>query len=91
MFGGERVPVAYTRVIKDMYGRGKTRVSTAGGDSDHFPIETGLHQGSTLSPFLFAMVIDMLTRSIQGEVPLCMLFANAEYSRRGALVYAICG
>lgn len=36
----------------------------------------GLHQGSTLSPLLFALVMDVLTRHIQGEVLWCMRFAN---------------
>ncbi|WMV16255.1 hypothetical protein MTR67_009640 [Solanum verrucosum] len=61
---------------KGMYGGAKTRVRTVGGDSEHFPVEMGLHQGSILSPFLFALVMDELTRSIQEKVPWCMLFAD---------------
>ncbi|XP_015162155.1 uncharacterized protein [Solanum tuberosum] len=70
------VPMIYIRAIKDMYGRAKTRVRTVGGDSEHFPVEMGLHQGSVLSPFLFALVMDELTRSVQENVPWCMLFAD---------------
>ncbi|KAF3651783.1 hypothetical protein FXO37_17841 [Capsicum annuum] len=70
-----------------MYEGTKTRVRTVGGDSDHFLVLTGLHQGSTLNPFLFAVVMDVLTRSIQAEVPWCMFFADdlvlIDESRRG--------
>ncbi|XP_070004477.1 secreted RxLR effector protein 78-like [Nicotiana sylvestris] len=70
------VSVAYVRAIKDIYDGGNTRVRTVGGDSEHFPVIMGLYQGSTLSPFLFALVMDALTHHIQGEVPWCMLFVD---------------
>ena len=41
-----------------------------------FPIKIGLHQGSALSPYLFALVIDEVSRNIQGDIPRCILFAD---------------
>ena len=36
----------------------------------------GLHQGSALSPYLFALIMDELTSRIKEEVPWCILFAD---------------
>nr|XP_009624733.1 uncharacterized protein LOC104115746 [Nicotiana tomentosiformis] len=70
------VPVAYIRVIKNMYKGAKTPVRTERGDSKHFPVEMGLHQGSARSLFLFALVLDVLTCYIQVRVPWFMLFVD---------------
>jgi len=52
------VPIAYMRVIKDMFGELRTRVRTVVGVTIDFPIDMGLHQGLALSPFLFTIVMD---------------------------------
>lgn len=72
----KKVPVKYVRVIKDMYDGVTTCVKTRDGLSNDFPITVGLHQGSALSPYLFALVMDELTKHIQDEVPWSLLFAD---------------
>ena len=55
------IPLKYIKLIKDMYDGDITRVRTSGGIISEFPIIIGLHQGSGLIPYLFALVIDELT------------------------------
>jgi hypothetical protein len=71
-----KVPTKYVTLIKDMYRDVVTFVQTCDSDISDFPIKIGLHQGSTMSPYLFALVIDEVTRDIQGDIPWCMLFAD---------------
>jgi hypothetical protein len=51
------------------------KIQLCDGDTSDFPIKIGLHQGSALSPYLFALVMDEVTKDIQGDIPWCMLFA----------------
>ncbi|KAI0522554.1 hypothetical protein KFK09_004934 [Dendrobium nobile] len=67
---------AYIEVIKDMYTGAITCVQTQGGLTKYFSISIGLHQGSAISPYLFALVMDVLTRHLQEDVPWCLLFAD---------------
>ncbi|XP_071712410.1 uncharacterized protein [Rutidosis leptorrhynchoides] len=66
----------YIRAIMDMYDGAKACVRTPVGNTEYFPIEVGLHQGSTLSPFLFALILDELYRGIQENIPWCLIFAD---------------
>ncbi|KAJ7949585.1 Retrovirus-related Pol polyprotein LINE-1 [Quillaja saponaria] len=70
------VPTKYVEVIKDMYEGVMTRVQTVDDMTGEFPITIGVHQGSSLSPYLFSLVIDELTYNIQDKAPWCMLFAD---------------
>jgi hypothetical protein len=59
-----------------LYDNVVTSVRTSDRDINDFPINIGLHQGLTLSHYLFALVIDEVTRDIQSGIPWCMLFAD---------------
>ena len=45
------VPRSYNEMIKDMYDEAITSVRITCGETGEFPVTTGLHQGSALSPY----------------------------------------
>ncbi|KAK3533904.1 hypothetical protein QTP70_034899 [Hemibagrus guttatus] len=66
----------YVRVVQDMYERSRTVERCAVGQTEEFNVEVGLHQGSALSPFLFAIVMDQLSEEVRQESPWTMMFAD---------------
>jgi hypothetical protein len=71
-----KVSTKYITLIKDMYDNVVTTLWTSDGDTNDFPINIGLHQGSALSPYLLVLVMDEVTRDIQDDIPWCMLFTD---------------
>ncbi|RCU37768.1 hypothetical protein DVA76_17955, partial [Acinetobacter baumannii] len=59
-----------------MYDGVITSVRTTSGETSVLPITVGLHQGSTLSLYLFVVIMVELTRHLQEDAPWCMLFAD---------------
>ena len=70
------VSTGYIDVFRDMYKGVVITITSPNAETNEFPITIGLHQGSTLSLYLFALVMDELTRNIQDDMPCCMLFAD---------------
>ena len=66
----------YVQLVQDMYEGSETVVRCAVGTTEIFKVKAGLHQGSTLSPFLFAMILDRLTDEVRRKPPWTMLFAD---------------
>ena len=59
-----------------MYNGAMTTVRTTAGETNDFSITVGLYQEFATSPYLFALVMDELTRHMQDEVPWYMLFVD---------------
>ena len=66
----------YVRLVQDMYEGSETVVRCAVGTTKSFKVKVGLHQGSALSPFLFAVIMDRQTNEVRREPPWTMLFAD---------------
>ncbi|XP_047494039.1 uncharacterized protein LOC125042450 [Penaeus chinensis] len=62
------------RLVQDVYESSMTLVRCATGDTEEF--EVTMHQGSALSPFLFAVIIDCLTGEMQKEATWDIIFAD---------------
>ena len=58
----------YVRIVQDMYEDSTTTVKCAVEVTEEFEVTVGLHQGSALSPCLFAMVMDRLTDEMRQEM-----------------------
>ncbi|KAK7916392.1 hypothetical protein WMY93_012153 [Mugilogobius chulae] len=54
------------RAVRSLYDRSRSCVHIAGSKSDLFPVHAGLRQGCPLSPVLFIVFMDRISRRSQG-------------------------
>ena len=59
-----------------LYEGAKTRVRVGLEFSEEFEVKVGVHQGSALSPLLFAIVVDMITESVRNGLMSEKLYAD---------------
>ena len=64
------------RLVQSMYANARSRVRVANGLSDQFNVDVGVHQGSVLSPLLFIIVLEALSREFRAGVPWEDLYAD---------------
>ena len=63
--------------VKSMYKNAKTSVKVNGVGGRDFPVEVGIHQGSVLSPLLFIIVMEVLSRRFDDRgLPWELLYAD---------------
>ena len=70
------VPEKLLEVIKAMYCHAKTAVRTQNGIGDEFEVKVGVHQDSALSPQIFTIVLEALSKAFRSGSPygrVCML------------------
>ena len=70
------VPLKYVSIIRDLYVGVVINVRTCGGLTNEFSITIGVYRGSTLSHFIFVIIMDEITKNIHKDIPWCMLFVD---------------
>ena len=59
-----------------LYTEACTIVRTDAGLCESFEVKVGLHQGSVLSPLLFAAVMDVVSSEARSGLPSVLLYAD---------------
>jgi len=71
-----RVPREWlVSAVMSMYS-GTTVVRTVYGNSKGFEVKMGMHQGSALSPLLFVIVMEVISREFRVALPWELLYAD---------------
>ena len=64
------------RAVTSLYEGAKTRVRVGLELSEEFEVKVGVHQGSVLSPLVFAIMVDVVMESVRNGLVSEMLYAD---------------
>ena len=70
------IPEAKVKAVMSLYEGAKTRVRVGLELSEEFEVKVCVHQGSALSPLLFAIVVDVIIESVRNGLMSEMLYAD---------------
>lgn len=66
----------YIDIIKDIYEEAVMSMRTTCKETGELLVAIGMHKGSTISPYLFALIKDEIIVRIQDEAPLWSCFVD---------------
>lgn len=70
------LPEVMVKAVMSLYDGAKTKVKIDSKLTDEFSVEVGVHQGSVLSPLLFAIVVDVVTEEAREDLMWEILYAD---------------
>ena len=70
------IPEAMVRAVMSLHEGAKTRVRVGLELSEEFDVKVGVHQGSVLSPLVFAIMVDVVKESVRNGLMSEMLYAD---------------
>ena len=70
------LPEILVKVVISLYEVSKTKVKVGSKLSEEFDVVVGVHQGSVLSPLLFAIVVAVVTENARESLMKEVLYAD---------------
>ena len=75
----QSVPEKYVRPLKDTYEDARTQIKTSIGLTGKITVRVGLHQGSSLSQYLFDMILDVMGLGVKEQPPVCRRYRAGQH------------